>query len=1054
MTRPEEDADEIREHTVALRRLARGLCGDPTEAEDIVQDVWVRALSGKTEPPPQGAGVLAWMRGFVRNRSRERARADRRRVGHERAAARPERGDDPSGRIALVQDLLGQVQTLDPIYRDAIARCYLEGLTSQEAAALEGVSEVTIRTRLHRAISQLRRRMDERCGGREEWLPALAPLAWGPSIGSPLGLEHLPPATTLTTASALSLAMKKKLILAAALLLVAGVTVSIPDRATDRVAPTPPHSPEAAVAATAPVQARAFERDAAAEPPVPSRTAVPPTGAVDRVANALPPLRVEGKVLTDAGASIGGVDVEAWWGDFEPNVARQAARTGSEGTFSFDMPVSPAERSRSLQLTVRAPGFALRTETREVLPGESSIEFVVRLVPGLAVHGLVIDEGKQPIEGARIDTFRPCERTILTDAAGRFVIPDLSIEDDKRIVRAKAEGFIVQFNQIDIDSMSAADGSVEPRLFLVMRRGSGVHGVIVDTAGNPVPDAHVHVGRLGISKKQPVRELAGTTTDGDGRYSIEAVHPGPNTLAVFHEDFAPLIEEVSVPRAEPLQFDATLLQGHELRVIARSAAGESLEDASLSLHIHQLPIRELDAPPGGEFLVRGVPQGGFGITVTAGGHLPRTLDFAAGQAPPASLDVVLDPAARIAATVVDARSNEPIRVFSVRFLPDGQRPTKGGKGELGVGGARAGLPADWFAGRVISSTDGSWDTGDAPLVDGYTANVEIRAEGYTVARADNLVARYRAQPTDRVIALVTGATLRGRVVTPDGAPIIGAYVECRPTAVPTGAPDASAKTAANNKVRTTSDGSFTLPYLVPGPVELLVTDDEWGSHRERLFVQARSEDQVIEVVMSAGSSIEGIARDAAGRGLPKARIQIRPATGETKGATRTATTDADGRFRVDHLGVGTHVVELTTSDSSGRAFTKFASVRAAVTVELAENTTTRVELQSAGGADVLGSVTMRSAAGELLPGPDWLLLTFTRIGDPSPTDQGPASIQEIVMKPNGSYDLESIPPGAWSFDVIHTNKSTSTTYRATQTIDVPVEGALVLDVELREVEGR
>ena len=433
-----------------------------------------------------------------------------------------------------------------------------------------------------------------------------------------------------------------------------------------------------------------------------------------------------------------------------------------------------------------------------------------------------------------------------------------------------------------------------------------------------------------------------------------------------------------------------------------------------------------------------------------------TLDFAAGQAPPASLDVVLDPAASIAATVVDAWSNEPIRVFSVRFLPDGQKPAKGGKGAPVSGGAQTGLPPDWFTGRVISSADGTWDTGDAPLSVGSTASVEIRADGYTVARADDLVARYRAEPTDRVIALVTGATLRGRVVTPAGAPIVGAYVECRPTALPTGAADASAKAPApvSSKIRTTSDGAFTLSNLIPGPVELVVTDDEWGSHRERLFVQARSEDQVIEVVMSAGSSVEGIARNAAGWGLPKARIQIRPATGETKGVTRTATTDADGRFRVDHLGVGTHLVELTTSDSPGREFTKFASARAAVTVELAENTTTRVELQSAGDADVLGSVTMRSAAGDLLPGPDWLMLTFTRVGDPSPTDQRPASIQEIVMNPAGSYDLESIPPGDWSFDALHTNKSTGTTYRVTQTIRVPVEGSLVVDVELREVEGR
>ncbi|MGA1525410.1 MAG: RNA polymerase sigma factor, partial [Planctomycetota bacterium] len=167
------DPADLRAHTTALRRLARSLCADDSEAEDIVQDVWARTLSGEASPPPEGTGLRAWLRGFVRNRARERSRSARRRLSHERTAAQPECVDDPSERLARVQDLLHHVRNLEPIYRDAIIHRYFDGLSIPEAAARARVSEGTIRTRLHRGIARLRTQMDATHGGRAAWKAAL-----------------------------------------------------------------------------------------------------------------------------------------------------------------------------------------------------------------------------------------------------------------------------------------------------------------------------------------------------------------------------------------------------------------------------------------------------------------------------------------------------------------------------------------------------------------------------------------------------------------------------------------------------------------------------------------------------------------------------------------------------------------------------------------------------------------------------------------------------------------------------------------------------------------
>ncbi len=78
----------------------------------------------------------------------------------------------------LLRSLLAHVKELDEPYRSTVLLHYFDGLTPKEVAAGLRVPYATVRTRLHRAIQQLREKMDaDHSGDRRAWLVPLVPFA-------------------------------------------------------------------------------------------------------------------------------------------------------------------------------------------------------------------------------------------------------------------------------------------------------------------------------------------------------------------------------------------------------------------------------------------------------------------------------------------------------------------------------------------------------------------------------------------------------------------------------------------------------------------------------------------------------------------------------------------------------------------------------------------------------------------------------------------------------------------------------------------------------------
>ncbi|HTF89484.1 MAG TPA: RNA polymerase sigma factor [Planctomycetota bacterium] len=165
-------------HATALRVLAAALTRDPGEADDLVQETWLRAQRGGELPDRPRSWWSTVLRNLVRDRARERAKRTR----TERYAARDERM--PSDvevleRLEIAQRVAAEVGRLDEPYRAAIHLRYFEGLSPEEIAQRSGEPLETVRARLRRGLAQLRERMDRACGGdRTAWSVSLAAIAF------------------------------------------------------------------------------------------------------------------------------------------------------------------------------------------------------------------------------------------------------------------------------------------------------------------------------------------------------------------------------------------------------------------------------------------------------------------------------------------------------------------------------------------------------------------------------------------------------------------------------------------------------------------------------------------------------------------------------------------------------------------------------------------------------------------------------------------------------------------------------------------------------------
>jgi RNA polymerase sigma-70 factor (ECF subfamily) len=159
-------AEEALEHLDSLHHFARYLTGCVSEAEDLVQDTYARALGAHATAASfeRGTNMRAWLFRILRNAFIDSRRRARKAAPEEDAtsAIEPLLGDVEMEALRGV--VVGNIERALAALSDdarAVVLLDLEGFTESEAAEVLGCAEGTIKSRLSRARETLRRKLAE-----------------------------------------------------------------------------------------------------------------------------------------------------------------------------------------------------------------------------------------------------------------------------------------------------------------------------------------------------------------------------------------------------------------------------------------------------------------------------------------------------------------------------------------------------------------------------------------------------------------------------------------------------------------------------------------------------------------------------------------------------------------------------------------------------------------------------------------------------------------------------------------------------------------------------
>ncbi|GHJ35792.1 hypothetical protein Sm713_14010 [Streptomyces sp. TS71-3] len=154
-------------HSGRVYRLAYRLTGNQHDAEDLTQEVFVRVFRSLSTYTP--GTFEGWLHRITTNlfldmvRRKQRIRFDT--LGEDAAERLPSREPSPQQVFQDTHfdaDVQQALDTLAPEFRAAVVLCDIEGLSYEEIAATLGVKLGTVRSRIHRGRSQLRKALQHR----------------------------------------------------------------------------------------------------------------------------------------------------------------------------------------------------------------------------------------------------------------------------------------------------------------------------------------------------------------------------------------------------------------------------------------------------------------------------------------------------------------------------------------------------------------------------------------------------------------------------------------------------------------------------------------------------------------------------------------------------------------------------------------------------------------------------------------------------------------------------------------------------------------------------
>ena len=155
-------------HLDTVYRVALRFTGDPTRAQDLVQDTMLKAYRSWHRYEP-GTNVRAWLLTILRNTFINEYRKEKQRgptvdisTAETFSLFDAVQEDDPEGKFfnqIVDEEVLRAIDALPDEFRETLTLSDVEGMTYQEIADITGAPVGTVKSRLFRARRALQRKL-------------------------------------------------------------------------------------------------------------------------------------------------------------------------------------------------------------------------------------------------------------------------------------------------------------------------------------------------------------------------------------------------------------------------------------------------------------------------------------------------------------------------------------------------------------------------------------------------------------------------------------------------------------------------------------------------------------------------------------------------------------------------------------------------------------------------------------------------------------------------------------------------------------------------------
>lgn len=715
------------------------------------------------------------------------------------------------------------------------------------------------------------------------------------------------------------------------------------------------------------------------------------------------PLRLEGQVVDEGGAGIGGATV---WLSSEPP---RSTRSDSDGSFAFDKVVG-REYAVTADAGDRVGGPVMYRLTA------TSDPVVIRTTAGAKVAVDVKDDAGAPVANATVK-LAGYDVTRSTAADGTAMLSP--VHPGWVGVEVTADGYAPasSFGQV---GSAGATGAIHVKL----HKGAAVSGRVVDETGKGIAKAHITVAD---SPWIPTT-IGETTSDAKGDFTIAALAAGTHTLHAEDGEHAPSHSiPVTVGDRAITGLTITMKEGGVIRgqVVDTKGAGAgyaTIRVAPNGPDQMMSPGRQAVADKQGNFEIRGLARVKLQIRASSDDASSKLLDLdLASQAVAKDLRLVLDETGTIAGTVVDG-DGKPVPEIQVTAMTDfwsGEKSSLAGLSTATTDGAGAftlrGLPDGSYRLHAVRSSSSmrGWEAQGTP-----------------------------AKPGDKNVKLVlpSPAILVGKIALEGGlAPKLANVQLGYHPATPAG-----------------PDGAFRIEDLEPGKYDVKIMGPEFAQLTKRdVELEAGKTTDLGTIQVARGRKLTGRVIDPSGSPVSGARVTVSKTLLSMEGAgdqmsqieemtgARIATTDQDGDFTI--IGIPkTHTFAGAEQADKGRA--------TPVDVSEGDDDPPAVTLQLRGFGSITGKVTSQGQPATGVTITDTIKGSLAQVAIARTADDGTFTLTKVSEGTHVINAMQVQGFGAGGMSAMSATVEVVAGKQSIVNIDIPV-GSITVDVTIKAVAG-